>query len=285
MSRPLTQRVAILLCAGYGTRMGALTRTVPKPLLPVADRPVLDYLLDQLLSLSGMTEIHVVSNHHYAAAFEAWAEGRRAECEAAGRRLRVHDDGTLSNSDRLGAIGDLGFVLGRCRESSTGGGDLPSIALVCAGDNILRFSLDSLWEASAAARSDEGSATTTVLAMEENDPQRLRRTGVLELAADGRVRKLWEKPENPPSNWSCPSFYLLNRQALAAVGPYLDDGRPSDEIGRFIGFLAERQTVRALPVQGSRLHVGNPEELRRADEILRREPTLMPIEASPANVG
>ena len=67
-------RAAILLCAGYGTRMGALTRSTPKPLLQVADRPVLDYLLDQLQELPDLGAIHVVSNAHYFEAFKDWAD-------------------------------------------------------------------------------------------------------------------------------------------------------------------------------------------------------------------
>lgn len=261
----MSHRIAILLCAGYGTRMGALTRDTPKPLLPVADRPVLDYLLDQLMGLPSLRDIHVVSNQHYFAAFEAWGADRRTFVERHDRRLFVHNDGTLSNEDRLGAIGDLGFVLDRIRAA----GSPPDGALACAGDNILRFSLLPLWRRFL----DHG--RTTVLAMEEKDPARLRRTGVLEINDSGRVIKLWEKPENPPSSWACPSFYALSRSALAQVQPYLDQGHAPDEIGRFIGFLAEQtgpdHGVWALETDGERLHVGNPESLRHADEVLRRE--------------
>ena len=264
MSRAASRSVAILLCAGYGTRMGALTRTTPKPLLPVADRPVLDYLLDQLVELPDLSAVHVVSNHHYAAAFSAWAADRQPDLRRRGLELRVHDDGTLSNEDRLGAIGDLGFVLGRLGHEAA----MPDKALVCAGDNILRFPLAPLW----ARCRDTG--RSQVLAMEETDPTRLRRTGVLELDAEDQVVALWEKPETPPSCWACPSFYALAGDALAAVGPYLAADRPADEIGRFIDHLCATHPVDAVKTRGSRLHVGNPQELERADALLRREPVI-----------
>ncbi|MEO1369332.1 MAG: sugar phosphate nucleotidyltransferase [Acidobacteriota bacterium] len=249
--------VAILLCAGYGTRMGALTAETPKPLLDVAGRPLLDPLLDQLEGLPGLDAVHVVTNRRHAAAFSTWADRRRASLRTA---LHLLDDGSTSNDDRLGAIGDLDFVLRRLPSS-------PSGALVAAGDNILRFGLAAFWE----RFTDSGH--TRILALEEKDPERLRRTGVLRLDGD-RVVELLEKPEKPPSEWASPACYAFARGALEGVGPYLGAGGPRDEIGRYVGHLVERQDVRAFRLRGERLHVGNPGELARAREILKREPVV-----------
>ena len=252
----MSANVAILLCAGYGTRMGALTASTPKPLLTVAGRPVIDYLVDQLASWPELATVHVVSNSRYAAAFRAWAGGQAA----LPFRLEIHDDGSSTPDDRRGAVGDLAFVL------DTVG--YPDGALVAAGDNVLRFVLRPLWDAFLARREP------CVLALREDDPARLRKTGVLELADDGRVRRLWEKPSEPPSSWACPPFYALTAAALRRLPAYLAAGHPSDEIGRFIAHLAEREPVWVTRVDGRRLDVGSPESYRRADEILRREPVL-----------
>ena len=244
---------ALLLCAGYGTRMGTLTQDQPKPLLPLAGRPLLDYLLDQLLELPGLGDVHVVSNHHYLDAFESWAAHRR-ESLGGERQLVVHDDGSTSSEDRLGAVGDLAFVLGRIHA--------PAGALVAAGDNILRFSLEPLWTAFRT------SAASQLLALHEPDLDRLRRTGVLELGTANRVLRLHEKPAEPPSEWACPSLYCLAAPALARLTPYLEAGHPRDEIGRFIAHLVEVEPVHAVPTEGGRLHVGSPEAYRHAEQIL-----------------
>ncbi|MEM9599072.1 MAG: sugar phosphate nucleotidyltransferase [Acidobacteriota bacterium] len=251
---------AILLCAGYGTRLGDLTATTPKPLLPVAGRPVLDYLLDQLWDLPRLRSVQVVSNAHYAGAFDAWAEERRVEAGRRGVELAVHDDGTVDNASRLGAIGDLGFVLDRI--------GLPQGALVAAGDNIFRFPLRPLWDRFL----DRGEPT--VLALHEESTEKLRRTGVLVLDNDDRVTAFEEKPEVPPSPWACPSVYGFDRAALSRVGPYLAEGRPKDEIGRFVAHLVELGGVSARRVRGQRLHVGTVDELTAADHLLRAEPVL-----------
>ncbi len=257
----MAHHVAVLLCAGYGTRMGALAAGTPKPLLPVAGKPVLDYLVEQLLELGSLqvsppapqgalSAIHVVANARHAGQFTAWAEGWQPRLA-----LEVHDDGTRHNDERLGAVGDLAFLLARL-------GGLPAGALVAAGDNILRFPLAPLWSAFLA------DGESRVLALREEDPAKLRRTGVLELGPGGRVLRLHEKPADPPSHWACPSIYCLGAAALERVGPYLAAGRPRDEIGRFVADLVERQPVYAVETVGERLHVGSPEAWRQADEIL-----------------
>lgn len=246
--------------------MGELTRDTPKPLLEVAGRPVLDYLVDQLAALPELSALHVVSNARYAGAFEGWAGRHRAVWKETGRSLEVHDDGSTSADDRLGAIGDLRFVLGRTGR--------PPGALVAAGDNIFRFRIDGLWRRFLAGLEPHRDAPSVVLALEERDPARLRRTGVLELDGD-RVVALHEKPEEPPSRWACPSCYALSASALGAVAPYLDAGRPHDEIGRFVGHVVDRGEVLAQRVSSGlaedRLHVGNPRELAHADRVLRND--------------
>ncbi len=262
MARP----IAVLLCAGYGTRMGALTAETPKPLLPVAGKPVLDYLLEQLLELSDLQSVHVVANARYAGRFVAWADRWRRRLRRRGHSelaIEVHDDGTRGNDQRLGAVGDLAFLLARLDA-------FPDGALVAAGDNILRFSLAPLWRAFRA------SGNSQVLALREEDPEKLRRTGVLELGPGGRVVRLHEKPAAPPSHWACPSVYCLSGPALRQVGPYLAAGRPRDEIGRFVADLVARRSVYAVETEGKRLHVGSPEAYRRAQEVLGRDQRWQP---------
>ena len=231
--------------------MGKLTAEIPKPLLPLAGRPMLDYLLEQLLELEGLGAIHIASNAHYAERFHAWAATWRGRT---GREIVVHDNGSTTPEDRLGAIGDLDLVLRRL--------DSPRGALVAAGDNLYRFSLAPLWQAFARSK------RCILLGLEEKDTEKLRRTGVLELGAGDRVLRLHEKPHEPPSNWACPSLYCLQAQALARVSGYLAGGNPRDEIGRFVAHLTTREPLYAHKASGQRLHVGSVEAYHRAEAVL-----------------
>ncbi|NDE75605.1 MAG: nucleotidyltransferase family protein, partial [Proteobacteria bacterium] len=94
---------ALILAAGYATRLYPLTLDTPKPLLPVAGRPVLDYMLDELRAIPGLRRVIVVTNHRFASHLARWAD----TTDAAGDLLiEVLDDQTQSNETRLGAIGD-----------------------------------------------------------------------------------------------------------------------------------------------------------------------------------
>ncbi|HKJ26244.1 MAG TPA: sugar phosphate nucleotidyltransferase, partial [Anaerolineales bacterium] len=163
--------IAILLCAGFGTRMYPLTEQVAKALLPVGGRPVLDYLMDQILAMEGLEEIHLVANNRFYSQFETWQKEIAPRLESAGITLTLYNDGVNSNEDRLGAVGDLHFVLEK-------GNLWGKRALVLAGDNIFMFDLVPLW------RQFVQDSKNRILGIVEEDPAVLRRTGVIGMAED-----------------------------------------------------------------------------------------------------
>lgn len=250
---------AILLCAGFGTRMLPLTRDRAKPLLPVRGRPLLDDLVDQLLATARIDAFCVVSNHRFAAAFHAFAAALSAR--APGARVEIVDDGATSDAQRLGAVRDLALALARCPADET--------TLVAAGDNLFRFRLDA-WLADHASR-----PRNLVLVQREGDAARLRRSGVAVLGEEGRVLRFVEKPVQPPSGWCCPPLYLLEPPALARVPEFLREAPGADPPGALLAWLAEREPVFAHEMQGGRLDVGDPASFARAeawlDEIERSD--------------
>ena len=98
---------AILLVAGYATRLYPLTKDRPKALLSVGGMPLLDHILRGVNAIGEVDEIHVVSNDKFYPQFRAWADAHEDA------RLRVHNDGTREEGARLGAIGDIAFALRR----------------------------------------------------------------------------------------------------------------------------------------------------------------------------
>jgi glucose-1-phosphate thymidylyltransferase len=238
---------ALILAAGYATRLYPLTKVVAKPLLPLAERPMLDYLLDAINEVDDVDEVHVVTNHKFAAAFAEWANTRE---------VVVHDDGTTSEDDRLGAIGDIRFVVDKA--------DLDDDLLVIAGDNLFDYSLADYvqwWRgkgvASAVALYDVGSL------------ELVQRYSNVDLDADGRLVAFTEKPENPTSTLVATAAYMYHRQHVPLLRTYLDDDNPRDQPGRFIAWLVPRVPVYGYPAGGDWRDIGDAKQLLDADNHLR----------------
>lgn len=251
---------AYLLCAGFGTRMRPLTDETPKSLLPVAGRPILDYLMDELAAWTALDAIHIAVNHQHAEAFRTWASDWRPDMEAA---LHIHDDGVASPDEQLGAVGDLRFLLEKAGGAETG-------ALVSGGDSLYRFPLAPLLNAF------DGSVSQ-LLALYEPDPNTLRQRSVLHLK-DTQATGLAEHPNDPPSHRVCPSWYLLCPEALSTVDSFLREGGDADTLGAFVDAVAHSHPVEALPLPERtdlRLHCNTPEDLQRARTLLEEEPRLL----------
>src|SRR5437762_681625 len=122
----------VILAAGYATRLYPLTLTQPKPLLPVAGQPMIDYVLDNLAPIGGIRRVYVVTNAKFAGQFQKWADGYRATKSKLD--FTIVNDGSTDDSNKLGAIGDLHLVITREKVDD----DL----VVVAGDNLFSESLD-----------------------------------------------------------------------------------------------------------------------------------------------
>jgi len=245
---------AVILAAGYATRLRPLTDDVPKHLLPVGGRPMLDWVLDRVREVDEVEAIHLVTNSRFAPAFARWAEAHD---------VSVHDDGTTSNEDRLGAVGDLSLVV----EKAGLEGDA---LLVLAGDNLFELSLPRFLEwwrakphpASAVPLHDVG------------DLELATQYGIADTDGEDRIVRFVEKPSDPSSTLASTLIYLLPAQHVRLVRTYLDEGESPDNAGSFLGWLAAREPVYGYRFEGAWFDIGDREQLLEADNRLRRQAGL-----------
>jgi glucose-1-phosphate thymidylyltransferase len=233
---------ALVLAAGYATRLRPLTDTIPKPLLPVGGRPMVDWILDRIAETS-VDEVHLVTNARFTADFERWAEGKD---------VHVHNDGTSSNEGRLGAIGDIAFV------------GLDDDLLVIASDNLFDYSLADYvqyW------RTKGGSC---VAVHDVVDIELAKKYGIVDVDADDRVTDFVEKPEQPRSTLAATATYLYRRDHAALVSTYLAEGNPPDQPGNLIAWLQTREPVFAYRFAGEWYDIGDQAQLLEADNRMRR---------------
>jgi glucose-1-phosphate thymidylyltransferase len=247
--------MAILLCAGFATRLYPLTRDFPKPLLHVASRPVIDHLLDQIVGLPGIESIHIVTNARFYEHFTRWRRSWQACLAPRDITLKIYNNGATANENRLGACADLQLVF---RQAGRTGA-----YLVSAGDNIYLFRIADLW------RRFLRGYRHCVIALAENDPETLKISGVPVYGESDRVLGLLEKPDNPSPGWFCPPLYFLQPTAREVLEDFLDAAGPVDAPGHFIDYLCHREAVTAIKLNEKRLDIGNLESYHRADRILR----------------
>ncbi|MGQ9592856.1 MAG: nucleotidyltransferase family protein [Planctomycetota bacterium] len=246
---------AVILAAGYGTRMRPLTDRVPKPLLPVAGRPLLEYIIDRIRGAREVARLVVITNHRYIGAFEGWARARPRD----GLAVELIDDGSTDESNRLGAVGDLRVA----RKERAPRGPL----LVVAGDTIYEGRLDPLF-ASHRAR---GASAAGIL--RETDRASLRRSGIVGLDADGRIVRFEEKPSEPWSELASAPVYLFDEGVLDLLDTFLADPAPShDAPGHFLGWAAARRPIYGVELAGRRWDIGDPQLYREAEAHFRSIP-------------
>jgi glucose-1-phosphate thymidylyltransferase len=230
---------AVLLAAGYATRLHPLTRDRPKPLLEVGGRPLLTHILERVAALPDLSEVVVVGNAKFAEPLRAWARGVAGPVP-----LRVLDDGSSDDANKLGASGDLAFAL---REVPLEGEDL----LVVAGDNLLGFDLHPLYEAFRRHRRPQ------LAVREVEQPDGPSPYNEVTLDAAGRVLRFREKPADPRTNLMAICLYFFPPEVEGLLRRYLAEGGDPDAPGHFIAWLVGCAEVRASRFEGEWFDVGS----------------------------
>src|SRR5207253_6554744 len=99
---------ALILAAGYATRLYPLTLNKAKPLLEVGGKPIIEWLVDHLVEVPDLETIFIVTNDKFAKHFQDWADNyQRTQPKA---RFKVINDGSTTDDNKLGAIGDINLV-------------------------------------------------------------------------------------------------------------------------------------------------------------------------------
>jgi glucose-1-phosphate thymidylyltransferase len=235
---------ALVLAAGYATRLYPLTLDRPKALLEVGGMPMLDRLLERLQAM-GVDETIVVTNAKFTPHFEEWARNKQG--------VTIVNDGTTSNDDRLGAIGDLAFVLDELQVDD----DL----VVVAGDNLFAEDISGF---GAFGREVDA----PVLAVHDvGDLALMREYNQVEIDSDGRVVFMEEKPEHARTTLAGIALYYYPRRGLPLIRQYLAEGNNPDQPGRLPEWLYSRTPVYTWQLPGEWYDIGSAETLAEADRI------------------
>jgi glucose-1-phosphate thymidylyltransferase len=119
---------AIVLAGGFARRLWPLTKDVPKPLLPVAGRPMIEYILEKLSAVDSIDKIYISANSRFGSHFNDWLE-----TFSANKHIEIFTEKSTKEEEKLGAVGALGLLIGEH--------DIDDDVIVVAGDNIFDFEI------------------------------------------------------------------------------------------------------------------------------------------------
>ena len=234
---------AIVLAGGYATRLYPLTRNFPKPLLPINEVPLLNYIIQKLNELPAIDRIIISTNSKFKEHFSKWLSGQKQF-----KQIILHVEGSKSENEKLGAVAALGEIYEAY-------GDAEDFMIV-AGDNLFKDSLDGFvtffykmkkhTKDVAYGLDTHKNIVAVALAKQQSHHTKNSLASVILDSQSSRIIKFLEKSSSyEQSGLVGTAIYALSNNCLKEIkGSYLSQrGNNPDSPGYFIEWLSNRDDV------------------------------------------
>lgn len=231
---------ALILAAGYATRLYPLTKEFPKPLLAVQGRPIIDYIIDKLEAIGEIDEIIVVTNSKFISRFRKWADQLQSS-----KRISLVDDLTKTLESRRGAVGDMYFAVARKR--------IKDDLLVIGGDNLFGGDLDDF-----ISFAEENKPYPAIGVYDIKDKSEAKKYGVVKLDREKKLVGFREKPTDPDSTLVAMCLYYFPKENLSLIKEYarIHLGE-NDATGFYIDWLRKKVPVYGAVFNGRWYDIGD----------------------------
>lgn len=242
---------ALILAAGYGTRLYPITKDTPKPLLLIQGRPIINHLLEKIEEVDSIQDVFVVTNGKFYPHFVEWQNSLKGKFK--GLRLKIINDGSTSPDDRKGAMGDVGFVV--VNES------IKDDILIIGGDNLFDQGLNDYLGFSIKCNHK-----ATIGLFDIKDKKEASKFGVVGLSKEGKVISFEEKPPKPNYSLIAMCLYYFSYEAFDLIFKYLDETHNRDTTGDFINWLHNKIPVYGFIFKGKWDDIGHIDSLCNWEE-------------------
>ena len=212
----------IILAGGYATRLLPITQDRPKPLLQVAGRPIIDYILASG-SLPGRPIVS--TNRRFVSQFETW----RAE---SGWDVELVVEETTHEEEKLGTVGAMAYLVEKL--------GIDEDILVIGGDNIFEFAMEDLLSAYKGH--------PLVALFDLRDLERVRGQYGVAIVEDDRIVDFQEKPPQPKSTLASTACYVYPKQVLPLISEFYEKAEAGkDAPGYFNEWLLKDKDLQIDP--------------------------------------
>ena len=240
---------ALILAAGYATRLYPLTLETPKTLLEVGGKPIVEYILNKIEEVKIVDGVYIVTNNKFYGHFEKWKENYDG-------KIKIVNDMTNNNEDRLGAVGDIGFVVKKEK--------IEDDLMVIAGDNLFDYSLETLYTHFIEKKG------SVVAVRNIGDRQKAAgKYGIVDFDNENRIIDFEEKPEYPKTNFAATACYIFSKSDIQKLEKCIEEKDNLDNLGDFVKWLSLKSDVYGFVFNENWHDVGNKEELFRVREIMK----------------
>ena len=236
----------ILLAGGFATRMYPLTKGFPKPLLKIAGTPIISVLANDLLKISEINEIIVVTNKLFEHYFIKWKNSINSS------KIKLYTVNITEPTPSYGAVNCIVEVY-----KSLG---IKEDTLILAADNLLTFSIKQFVEYYSTIKE------SCVMCYEENDKNKQRLTGVITLDKNNKIKKMVEKPTKYISNIAVPPFYIYKSELANQIISSINIVRDTSSPGFLLEALCKTNSIYAFEMPSSRIDLGTTENYYKYKE-------------------
>src|SRR3989338_545648 len=239
---------AILLCAGFGTRLYPLTENQAKPLLPIAGKPLINYVIEKFEPIKELNEVVLISNGLFYQNFIEWKNLSKLPW-----KVTVVNDQTMDNDHRLGAIRDLKLGLDQAKVNDD--------ILLLAGDNLFDEGLKDFVEGSR-----QKSPGASVGVYEVKSRELAQKYGLIKTDSSGRITEFFEKPKNPSTLLASMGVYFFPKETLPFVARYLENNQNPDAPGFYLSWFIKHAPLYAFRFGGTWFDIGDINSYQTANQ-------------------
>ena len=239
--------IAVVLAGGYAKRLWPLTLNKPKALLPIAGKPIIDYVIKKIIPLNPpISRIVLSTNLRFQPHFQEWLRARGY------RNVELVPDNSLKEEEKLGAIGTLANIVAKIAEEDI---------LVQAGDNLFTDDLNGFLQLF-----DEKHAPIIALYNARSIGE-ARKGATVTIDEGGRILEFIEKPTHPKTTLVGACIYAFPARITKRLKEYLELGLTTDEPGRFIEWLHKQEPVYGYMLKDYLWDIGTLESYKAADKF------------------